>query len=96
MMRHGKYDRLNKLFNLLVQPADIVVILGRLLVHFHRLYATIILCREHVEDQVRVLVHTDEIRGSELVWVDEADHWEKDCLEIRPDGECKIPDALKF
>lgn len=70
---HGPDNSFNQLFNLLVQTTDICVFLRRLLVNFHCLDSAVVFGRECVENEVRVLVHTNEISGLELLVVDETD-----------------------
>lgn len=80
---HGPHDGLDELLNLLVQPTDVAVLLSRLLVNLHGLDSAIVLCRESVEDQVRVLVDADQVAGLEGFGVDEADEGQEDGLSRR-------------
>ena len=66
---HREDHRLGELLDLLVEAADVGVILGGLLVNLHRLDAAVVLGGQHVEDEVGVLIDADQIRGLELVCV---------------------------
>ena len=59
----------SELLDLLVQAADIRVILGGLLVNLHGLDAAVVLRGEHVEDEIRVLIDAHQIRGLQLVCI---------------------------
>jgi hypothetical protein len=80
---HGPDDSLDQLFNLLVQTTDVGVLFGGLLVDFHGLNSAVVLGRECVENEVRVLVDTDEITGLELFVVDKTNQGEEDGLASR-------------
>lgn len=51
----GKDYGFHQLLDLLVQAADVAVVLRRLLVHLHRLHARIVLRWERIQDQIRIL-----------------------------------------
>lgn len=80
---HGHDDGLYEFFDLLVEAANVVVRLCRLLVDLHRLDARVVLGGERVEDEVRVLVDSDEVFWSEGGGVDESDEREEDGLPRR-------------
>ena len=80
---HGPDDGLYQLLDLLVQAADVGVLLGGLFVHLHRLDSAVVLGGQGVEDQVRVLVDADEVGGLEGVGVNKADEREEDGLPGR-------------
>ena len=65
LMGHGQHDRLDELLDLLVEASHVVELLGGLLVHLHRLDPRVELRGQHLQDQVRVLVHAHEVRGLE-------------------------------
>jgi hypothetical protein len=77
---HREHDRLHELLDLLVEPANVRVRLRGALVDLHRLHAAVELGGERVEDEVRVLVHADEVARPELVRGDEADDGQEDGL----------------
>lgn len=80
---HGPDDSLDQLLNLLVQTANVGVLFGRLLVHLHGLDSAVVFGGEGIEDQVRVLVYTDEIAGLELFVVYKTNEGEEDGLTRR-------------
>ena len=80
---HGHDDGLYELLDLLVEAANVVVRLCRLLVDLHRLDARVVLGGEGIEDEVRVLVDADEVFWSEGGRVDESDEREEDGLPRR-------------
>jgi hypothetical protein len=49
---HRPYDSLDKLLNLLVQAADVCVLLCRLLIDLHRLDSAVVLCGKSVENEI--------------------------------------------
>ena len=57
LVRHGEDDRFDELLDLLVEAADVAVLLRRSLVHLHRLDARVVLDRQLLQYQIRVLVH---------------------------------------
>jgi len=77
---HGPDNSLYQLFNLLVQTTDVGVLFGGLFVDFHGLDSAVVLGGESVENEVRVLIDTDEITRLELFVVDEADEGQEDGL----------------
>mmetsp|Transcript_9208 Transcript_9208/g.35846 ORF Transcript_9208/g.35846 Transcript_9208/m.35846 type:complete len:340 (-) Transcript_9208:62-1081(-) len=80
---HGQDHRLGELLDLLVEAANVGVILCGLLVNLHGLDAAVVLRGEHVEDEIRVLIDAYQIRGLQLVSVDETDDGQEDGLPRR-------------
>jgi len=80
---HRQHDRLDELLDLVLEAADVVKLLRRLLVHLHRLDARVKLGRQRLEDEVRVLVHSDQVCRLEAVRLDEAGDREEDGLPRR-------------
>ena len=70
---HGPHDGFNELFYLFIQTTHVAVLLGGLLIDFHSLDSTIVLSGQSVEDEIGILVHTDQIAGLEGLVVDQAD-----------------------
>ena len=80
---HGPDNSLYQLFDLLVQTTNVGVLFGGLLVHFHGLDSAVVLGGECVENEIRVLVDTDEITRLKLFVVDKTDQGEEDGLASR-------------
>mmetsp|Transcript_6297 Transcript_6297/g.18868 ORF Transcript_6297/g.18868 Transcript_6297/m.18868 type:complete len:332 (+) Transcript_6297:939-1934(+) len=80
LVRHGQHDGLDQLLNLLIQPADVGVVLGGLLIHLHRLYTAIVLGGKRVKDEVRILVDAHQVAGLELVGVHQPNDRQEDGL----------------
>lgn len=73
---------LHQLFDLLVQTTNIGVGLGGPLIHLHRLYARVVLGRQLVQNQVRVLVDANEVSRRQLVVGNKADNGQEDSLTL--------------
>jgi hypothetical protein len=80
---HRKYNRLDQLLNLLIQSSNVRIRIRRFLIHLHRLDPRIVLGRQRIEDEVRVLVDSDEVSGLERGGGDEADEGEENGLARR-------------
>mmetsp|Transcript_121017 Transcript_121017/g.387456 ORF Transcript_121017/g.387456 Transcript_121017/m.387456 type:complete len:206 (+) Transcript_121017:867-1484(+) len=72
-MGHRQDDGLHQLLNLLVQTTDVAVLIRGALINLHRLHARVVLSRELVQHQVRILVHTDQVVGLDIAGLDQAD-----------------------
>ena len=61
LVGHGQHHRLHQLLDLLVQAADVAVLLGRPGVHLHGLHPAVVLRGQGVQDEVTVLVNTHQV-----------------------------------
>ena len=95
LVRHRQHDRLDELLDLVVEAADVVELLGRLLVDLHRLDARVELLGELLEDEVRVLVHADQVGRLHLLRRDEAGHRQEDRLPRRRLDHAALPLAVR-
>mmetsp|Transcript_31688 Transcript_31688/g.75269 ORF Transcript_31688/g.75269 Transcript_31688/m.75269 type:complete len:334 (+) Transcript_31688:294-1295(+) len=77
LVRDGEDDRLHELLDLLVQPANVRVVLRWLLVHLHGLHPGVVLRRERVEDEVAVLVDSHQVARLKRLRVHQPHHWEE-------------------
>mmetsp|Transcript_32480 Transcript_32480/g.67007 ORF Transcript_32480/g.67007 Transcript_32480/m.67007 type:complete len:228 (-) Transcript_32480:540-1223(-) len=61
LVGHGQDDCLLQLLNLLLQTANVAVLVCGALINLHRFHAGVVLWRQLVQDQVGVLVHTHQV-----------------------------------
>lgn len=80
---HWPNNSLHQLLDLLVKSTDIGVLLGGFLVDLHGLDSAVVLGGKGIEDQVRVLIHTNEISRLELVRIHQSYQREEDSLAGR-------------
>lgn len=78
---HRQHNSLNQLLDLLVETANVGILLGGTLVHLHGLDSCVILRRQGLEDEVRVLVDADQVTRLQLLGIHQADHWQKVSLQ---------------
>lgn len=71
-MCDGQDDSLDKLLDLLVQTTDVAVLFSGPLVDLHGLYSGIVLCRERLQNQVRVFVDAHKVTWLEGLGIDQA------------------------
>ena len=58
-MCHREHDGLHQLLYLLIEAANVAVVLCRLLIHLHGLDSGVILCWQRVQNEVGVLQQTN-------------------------------------
>mmetsp|Transcript_22237 Transcript_22237/g.63223 ORF Transcript_22237/g.63223 Transcript_22237/m.63223 type:complete len:267 (-) Transcript_22237:49-849(-) len=80
---HRQDNCLDKLLNLFLEATEVIVGLGWLLVHLERTNARVILRRQLLQDEVRVLVGPDQVAGPQLVRADQPDHRQENRLPGR-------------
>lgn len=80
---HGPNNGLDKLFDLLVETADVSVLLCRLLVHLHSLDSAVVFGWQGVEDEVGVLVDSNQVAGLQLLVIHQADERKENGLPSR-------------
>mmetsp|Transcript_7187 Transcript_7187/g.15374 ORF Transcript_7187/g.15374 Transcript_7187/m.15374 type:complete len:342 (-) Transcript_7187:476-1501(-) len=56
-MRHGQNNGFNQLLDLLIKPSNVTIVFRGLFINFHCFHARVILRRQRLEYQVRILVH---------------------------------------
>ena len=67
---HWKHDGFDELLDLLVAASNVGVVLTRLFVNLHSLDAGIKLAGQLLQDEIAVLVNSNQVRRLQLVAVD--------------------------
>eukprot|EP00983_Pelagomonas_calceolata_P045129 1139574-Pelagomonas_calceolata.AAC.5 len=79
-MLDGQHYCLHQLLDLLVQAPHVCVVLCGLLIHLHGLDPGVILRRQGIQDEVRVLVHAHQVPRLQGVGIHQAHHGQEDGL----------------
>lgn len=93
---HGPHDGLHQLLYLFVETSNIAVLLRWLLVYLHSFYTAVIFSGKGIENEVGVLVDTDEVTGLQGIGVDETDKREEDGLSGRGLDDGGLADSRRI
>jgi len=78
LVGHGQHNRFNKLLNLLVEAADVGVLLGGSLVDLHGFHPRVVLGRQLFVDDEAFFVDCDKVAGLDFLRLDHADDGQVD------------------
>ena len=77
LVRHGEHHNLHQLLDLLVQSTNVAVLLSGPGVHLYGLHPAVILGWQGVQDQVAVLIYSNQIPLLEFLWLHQPSHWQE-------------------